>query len=108
MIDWTKPVRTKGSKEIVRVLCTDGKLDTCPVIIEDSNGYLEHYTKDGRYLGDVDSKYDLENVPEETSTPTEVMLLVVDGIASVSATYWNMGESALPNERWGKFREVKE
>lgn len=64
-IDWSRPVRRKGDKELVRVLCIDapGKQ---PVIALYETGRIHRYSIDGTYWNEKDDcDLDLENVPEE-------------------------------------------
>jgi len=65
MIDWSKPVRAKGTKEIVRVLAYDLPRPMPVVVFIPSNGYMHSHTKEGRAsLSGFESPLDLENVPE--------------------------------------------
>lgn len=63
-IDWTKPVRTKGTKKPVRIVCTDGPGDYPVVgfIGDDTDPY--QWTLDGNWLVDDVHDDDLENAPQ--------------------------------------------
>lgn len=64
MIDWSKPVRLKGSKKPVRVLATDGPKDWPVCVLVEGGGFMTARA-DGTtgYTGPCDN--DLENTPPE-------------------------------------------
>lgn len=65
-IDFSKPVRRKGDKKPLRVLCTDGP-GCHPVVCVDEDGGPSTYTLDGQFFfaGSENADMDLENVPKK-------------------------------------------
>ena len=65
VIDWTKPVRTKGEKTPVRIVCTDGPGDYPVVGFIGESDTAEQWTIIGRYFSEDTNDDDLENIPLE-------------------------------------------
>ena len=77
MIDWTKPVRTKGDKVPVRIICTDAKTYDGQNIVGVYCEAITTWHESGAYDIDIDrgpSGMDLENIPEKKPDPITVML----------------------------------
>lgn len=108
IVDLTKPVRQVENKEVVRVLCMDGKRKNFPVIVEWKDGSVENYTRESRYYLTLESGHDLENIPEKPK-PTKTLWVMKNELGQFDLDYVVSSEST-PGcpERWVKFQEVRE
>lgn len=84
MIDWTKPVRTKGSKTPVKILSLAGPGNMSVVGYLEGDTDISQWYPGGGYSVDPEpSDMDLENVPERAEYFIE------------SASVWGIGDSRL-------------
>ncbi len=73
MIDFSKPVRTKGDKMPVRILATDATTFDGKPIVGTYDGYVETWTAGGSYCNEpVASGMDLENIPAPGRIPEAI------------------------------------
>lgn len=85
-VDLTKPMRQKGNKEPVRLLCTDAPNEFYPVIVLFNDGSPQAYTTSGRFYADFDSDRDLENIPV---TVIKTLYVNVNKHSNVHTAYAN-------------------
>ena len=99
-IDWTKPVRTKGGKD-VRILCTDGP-GFLPVIgLIDTN--VCRWLLDGSFYlsGSHGETLDLENVPQR-HPHADTIIAWANGAEIQCNTESDIGWSDTPSPSWNK------